>query len=314
MILQILGCNAAFPWTHLEVTLDQPGRDSGNEPRKTSSRGTRKIANEFEYDFVEIDGTGDRPGTELMPITLTSRDGLRFDALTSDNLKVIRREVDRSAKSETKSTGEDARNSSQLSNSGGDEDSRQTDLGTRGSGIVEQETLEGAKPRHITPSDALRHTTNELLKLSNQPEVMVKPLLLTPHGIQYGPWQLNCVNQADGRPERWTKIHDSCPRGVLIAHVSCRTDHAYAIDIVRRLGESFSILVVQGQDNSVVQDSDLLTVLKRIDDARRLPKDADLTRDLSLSIHRVTHYHSSGPHSLSGVLNGLLSVLSYKSY
>jgi len=306
IILQILECSAEFPYTRLEATLDQPGPSSGNEPSPQNRHGPRKFASPFDFDFIEMDGEGSRPGTDFSPITVSGGRGLRYSALTHENYVVTRREVNRSGKSAGKKTGQDPRNSSQRKSSKGDGDSRQGDINTRGT-TGDHGDAGDATSKRISPADALRHTTKELSEVASDPQASVDSLLIAPKGLQYGPWILNRVSDDGGRPKRWTTVlNGTKPRGVLIADVVSHQRHAYVIEIVRRVDESFSILVVHRQNFAAVPEVELLRIFKLIDDAQRLPKNEVLTAESDLRIHRVTHYRTSSPHSLSGTLRKLL--------
>lgn len=309
IVLQILACSAEFPCTRLEATLDQPGPSSGNEPSSPKPHGSRKTSNPFEFDFVELDGEGSRPGTDFAPITVSGGTGLRYSALTHENYVVTRRKVNRSGKPRGKKTGQDPRNSSQSKSSKGDGDSRQGNVNTRGNVTGGQDEPGDATSKRMTPADALRHTTNELSKAAVDLPASINSLLVTPKGLQYGPWILNRVNDDIGRPKRWaTVLNGTRPRGVLIADVVFHERHAYVIEIVRRIDESFSILVVHQPGFTAMPNAELLKIFNLIDDAQRLPKDAVLATGSDLRIHRVTHYRTSSPHSLSGALRKLLKT------
>jgi len=306
VILQVLECSAEFPYSRLEATLDQPGPSSGNEPGPQTPHGPRKFANPFDFDFIELDGEGSRPGADFAPITVSGGRGLRYSALTRDNYVVTRREVNRSSKSAGKKTGQDPRNSSQRKSSKGDGDSRQGDINTR-SATGDHGNTGDAISKRMSPADALRHTTTELSKVVSDPHASIDSLLIAPKGLQYGPWTLNRVNDDVGRPKRWTTVlNGTKPRGMLVVDVVFHQRHAYVIEIVRRVDESFSILVVHRPNFAAVPEVELLRIFNLIDDAQRLPKNEVLTAGSDLCIHRVTHYRASSPNSLSGVLGKLL--------
>lgn len=307
IVLQILACSAEFPCSRLEATLDQPGRSSGNEPSFPKSHGSRKISNPFDFDFVELDGEGSRPGTDFVPITISGGSRTRYSALTSDNYLVTRREVNRSGRPGGEKTGQDPRNSSQSKSSKGDGGSRQCNINTRENATGDQDAPGGPTSKRMTPADALRHTTKELTKAAADLPASINSLLVAPNGLQYGPWVLNRVSDDVGRPKRWTAVlNGTRPRGVLIADVVFHERHAYVFDIVRRIDESFSILVIHQPDFTTMPDAKLLRLFNLIDDAQRLPKDEVLAKGSDLRIQRVTHHRASSPHSLSGVLGKLL--------
>jgi len=308
IILQILECSAEFPYTRLEATLDQPGPSSGNEPNPQNRHGPRKFASPFDFDFVEMDGEGSRPGTDFSPITVSGGRGLRYSALTRDNYVVTRREVNRSSKSTGKKTGQDPRNSSQRKSSKGDGDSRQGDINTHGA-TGDQGGTDGGTSKRMSPADALRHTTKELSKAAVDLSASISSMLIAPKGLQYGPWMLNRVSDDGERPKRWTTVlNGTRPRGILIADVACHARHAYVIEIVRRVDESFSILVVHRTDFKELPKVELVRIFNLIDDAQRLPKNEVLAAGSELRIHRVTHYRASSPNSLSGVLGKLMKT------
>lgn len=306
VILQVLECSAEFPYSRLEATLDQPGPSSGNEPGPQTPRGPRKFANPFDFDFIELDGEGSRPGTDFAPITVNGGRGLRYSALTPENYVVTRREVNRTGKSAGKKTGQDPRNSSQRKSSQGDGDSRQGDINTCGATRDHGDTG-GVVSKRLSPADALRYTTTELSKVASNPHASIDALLIAPKGLQYGPWTLNRVNDDVGRPKRWTTVlNGTRPRGILIANVVFHQRHAYVVEIVRRVDESFSTLIVHQPNFAALAPVELLRIFNLIDDTQRLPKNEVLTAGSDLRIHRVTHYRASGSNSLSGVLRELL--------
>lgn len=309
IILQILQCSAEFPCSRLEVTLDQPGRSSGNKPSSPKPHGPRKISNPFDFDFVELDGEGSRPGTDFAPITVNGGAGLRYSALTHENYVLTRREVDRSGGSGGEKSGQDPRNSSQRKSSKGDGDSREGNVNTRANDTGGQDEPGDTTSKRMSPADALRHTTKELSKAAADLPASISSILIAPKGLLYGPWTLNRVSDGGGRPKRWTTVlNGTRPRGILIADVVSHERHVYVFDIVRRIDESFSILIIHQPDFTAVPDPELLRLFNLIDDAQRLPKDVALTAGSDLRIHRVTHYRTSSPHSLSGALRKLLKT------
>lgn len=309
IILRIHECSAEFPCSRLEVTLDQPGPNSGKAPGSKDHRGPRKIPNTFDFDFIEIDGVGSRPGTDFAPVTVSGGRGLRYNALTGDNYVITRREVNRTGKTRGKTTGQDPRNSSQRKSSKGDGDSRQTEVTTRGS-TDSQEDPGGTSSGRMTPAGALRHTMDGLSSAAVEMPAIVESLLVSPQGLQYGPWVLNRVTHGEGRAKKWeTVLKGARPRGILIADVAYEERHAYVIDIVRRIDESFSILILHRPDFGALSNADLLRVFRLIDEAQRLPRDEVLKGDTLLHIHRVMHGRTSGgPHSLSSELGKLLKA------
>lgn len=307
LILHIASCSAEFPWHRLDVTLDQPGRTSGTGEGGSGHRG-RKADNDLKSELTEIDGEGQQPGTDFAPVTLISSSATRFHALTRDTYNVKRREVNRSGKKRKKADGEKARNSSQRKNSKGDKDARQTGLSNRGDAPADPSGGEEDSDKRMTPGQALRHTTDELTKASKSLPATVESLLLVSRGLRYREWALNCVDQAATRAPHWTRILDGdMPRGILVARISHNDRNAYVIDIVRRVGESFSIIVLHHPIYTDLQHTDLVKIFRRVDEAKRLPTDKALTEGLTLRVRRVSHFRASGPHSLSGVLGKLLT-------
>lgn len=307
LILHIASCSAEFPWHRLDVTLDQPGRTSGTGEEGGGHR-RRKADSDLKSELTEIDAEGQQPGTDFAPVTLIGSSAIRFHALTPDTYNVKRREVNRSGGKRPKADGEKARNSSQRKNSKGDRGARQTGLSNRGDAPEDPSGGEDDGAKRMTPGEALQHTTDELLKASECLPATVRPLLLVPRGLRYREWTLNCVDQTATRTPHWTRILDGAlPRGILVARASHNGRNAYVIDIVRRVDESFSIIVLHHPIYSELQHTDLVKTFKRIDEARRLPTDDALTEGLTLRVRRVSHFHSSGPHSLSGVLGKLLT-------
>jgi hypothetical protein len=261
----------------------------------------------LDGEMQEIDGTGDAPANEFPPTMLKDTHGIRFDWLTRETFLIHRREVHRKRKKK-KSDPEDVRNSSQQGQARGDKNSRHVGL----SGETQTSDKEGAdedQSRRMTPAGAFRYTAEEIAKAAANLSGTFASLLLTPRGLSYLGWKLNCVDQADGRSRRWTRIDGKHPRGVLIAELNCGGRHAYVLDIFRRPNESYSILVVYRPNLSQMSCTDLLEIFRRIDEAQRLPKDEHLKRGLDLGIRRVTHLGSKGQHALSGVLGAVLEKM-----
>jgi hypothetical protein len=306
IILEILRCSFPFPWTRLDTEIDQSG---GIAEEEGGGYGKRKGPGKplaLDYDLQEIDGTGEAPGAEFMPVTFSGRHGIRFDALTPDTYAIQRREVKRK-KSKSKSKLQDVRNSSQRKQPQGDENGRQVDVSSQSPA---GDTKEGAndKSKRLSPVEAIRYTVQQLEKAAGDLSAEFELLLLAPKGMAYGPLKLNCVTQLEGRSTRWMRIlNGSRPRGILIAEMVRDDRYAYVYDIFRRLNESYSILIFHQSNLSRAPHSVLLEIFERIDEAQRLPKDEDLIRGLDMSVRRVAHLGSNGEHSLSEVLKGLLA-------
>ncbi|SDZ18798.1 hypothetical protein SAMN04487939_12137 [Lysobacter sp. yr284] len=306
LVTQIIECNHPFPFEKLNATVDQPGKSSGE--RSSKCGGGRIRLDKWDFDLEELDGTGDRPGTEHLPVTALVLAGTRLTAFNKHNVLIGRRDVNRNGKGPGKTPLSPApRNSSQRRHGKGDSDARQVHTSTQSQTIAPEKKKDDHKG--LSPAEALRLTLEELQAFTMATGATLESVVLTDARLKYGPWIFNVVHQeGKGRRKSWMRIHHSNkPRGILIVHASLHGLHAYVLEVLRQADEAYATLVLCSSDGSEISVGVMQGIFDRIDESQSLPKSERIKSSEEIEITRVKHWaDASERRRLSTVLRDVL--------
>lgn len=269
VIAKIVSSDAAFPWKILFCSHENDRGPGGTDPKGDpfspgKPRGQRPTDRK-RLSFVYLD-TGDSPGGAYVRRAVQTYElNARFSALAASPIERVEATA---GVSRSRKRGNKHRPASTLSaQKPGAGEHKSQGLNTSG----ENTQTEDAQP--YSPAEVLRRTLDVVESMA-EANCSVRDKVVTVKAASHNDHLFNIPDLNGVRERRWLYLDDERKqqRPIYLAEIEFDRRYLYLLEVVRKAGDAYSMLLFSAPEYEVLSDAHLLSVIGACIGAERVTR------------------------------------------